>query len=879
MGGDHKCPLCSATFTRPQHVGRHLRAHTGDRPYECKECPLRFARSDLLSRHVNKTHRTQEGAASDKKTVKKGRRKSMSTAAQSSLAKDAATETQGQKNLEQSQQHHVEQQAQQIQQASKSVRERSKSENFSQQPQLQAQKMYPHHPLFAPRAPQSQVQTLNSWNLNPSGSFVATAEMALPPMYGTNLPRPAINSTTNLVGVNSTFPTQTMLDTPLVAQPMRLSGSDQLGYKSGSQLSAHIPYDWGAKKRACDQCNLAKVKCESAEPCLRCRQRNLSCSYHKGQRPATSMGPPLASSQTTSLLNMANEASSNSSSQKQAQSQFAENYINPTEPIECHKLSVASLPSNVGMVPSPSDTNSSTWGTYPQSATGATWPPPQIQSSFSMPLGTAPGSITGQTLESSPAMMNVSLPMYQTQVQTQSGMSPTQMSIINTSSLVSNTESPLEMDGSVGKQGRRNDIASNVLDLNAGSGMFRQHTSPPQLPSNKVSPLGQALRLNNSSQNSMNRQNVVDGRWRVRDSFSSDEGSSMFSSSATSALMEQLADNAAAEQNNHARRKSSQSAWAKAMEQMSIQDSQKTVTPTVPTSMREGSESMPSNASSGPGESLAVIGETHVPDGPSLSEAKELWKLFMADSISGLTPAGEKLNDLDIQNIPLVTPRPGIGKRTLSRSNSMPDLNSPLANGPAFFTTFLNGTTPKPTNLQESYIPVQQAAESKDANNTGDEPDKLKWSEEIEARQSSFSLGKPRTRHGKNEFESKDKLSKGEDGVDISRPAHPVRPHPSVFQPISALNQTLAPERMPSFSLTPALELAQNPHFSKTGLTPADAKAGNKRMASSTLVNEHGKKAIFSVWGEEGPVSGDCSGLQDQDISMYVINGGALGPL
>ena len=36
--------LCSATFTRPQHVGRHLRAHTGDRPYECKECPLRFAR-------------------------------------------------------------------------------------------------------------------------------------------------------------------------------------------------------------------------------------------------------------------------------------------------------------------------------------------------------------------------------------------------------------------------------------------------------------------------------------------------------------------------------------------------------------------------------------------------------------------------------------------------------------------------------------------------------------------------------------------------------------------------------------------------------------------------------------------------------------------
>jgi len=36
--------MCPATFTRPQHVGRHVRSHTGDRPYECKECPLRFAR-------------------------------------------------------------------------------------------------------------------------------------------------------------------------------------------------------------------------------------------------------------------------------------------------------------------------------------------------------------------------------------------------------------------------------------------------------------------------------------------------------------------------------------------------------------------------------------------------------------------------------------------------------------------------------------------------------------------------------------------------------------------------------------------------------------------------------------------------------------------
>ena len=45
--------MCPATFTRPQHVGRHVRSHTGDRPYECKECPLRFARRYVppLPRH------------------------------------------------------------------------------------------------------------------------------------------------------------------------------------------------------------------------------------------------------------------------------------------------------------------------------------------------------------------------------------------------------------------------------------------------------------------------------------------------------------------------------------------------------------------------------------------------------------------------------------------------------------------------------------------------------------------------------------------------------------------------------------------------------------------------------------------------------------
>ncbi|KAH7884872.1 hypothetical protein F5I97DRAFT_1512756 [Phlebopus sp. FC_14] len=85
MGGDHKCPVCQATFTRPQHVARHMRSHTGDRPYKCQYCGDQFARSDLLSRHVNKCHGNEKPPPNSSN----GRRKGSASASRATTSKQA----------------------------------------------------------------------------------------------------------------------------------------------------------------------------------------------------------------------------------------------------------------------------------------------------------------------------------------------------------------------------------------------------------------------------------------------------------------------------------------------------------------------------------------------------------------------------------------------------------------------------------------------------------------------------------------------------------------------------------------------------------------------------------------------------------------------
>ncbi|AOA64381.1 Transcription factor [Komagataella phaffii CBS 7435] len=70
------CQTCTRAFARQEHLKRHERSHTKEKPFSCGICSRKFSRRDLLLRHAQKLHSNCSDAAITRLRRKATRRSS-----------------------------------------------------------------------------------------------------------------------------------------------------------------------------------------------------------------------------------------------------------------------------------------------------------------------------------------------------------------------------------------------------------------------------------------------------------------------------------------------------------------------------------------------------------------------------------------------------------------------------------------------------------------------------------------------------------------------------------------------------------------------------------------------------------------------------------